>query len=271
MEQQRYSTVWDQTVQGRPPSGFNYGFECSSIDIQSETCPELDSFGHGTHIAGIAASSGQATGNYTGVAPEASIIFVKSGNQVCNGSSWTFDDANILDGINYIIKKSRQLGRRAVINLSLGGNIGGHDGTDPLEQALDAFVRDGTPIVVAAGNEARDQHPRSRTVERTTHVTVNIRSCDQTRLTCRLISWYSTQDRIKQTFISPEGQTHSTERAGTNPLTFGNITATKTSTSHGQEAYFEVSLHIAYLKLVGKSNLHQNRSRKWNMGFMDGC
>ncbi len=61
--------VWDQTTTGRPPSGFNYGYECTSADIQAKTCPEKDTFGHGTHVAGIAASSGMATGNYTGVAP----------------------------------------------------------------------------------------------------------------------------------------------------------------------------------------------------------
>ena len=129
--------VWDQTTPGRSPTGYDYGFECTSSNIQSGTCPEIDTFGHGTHVAGIAASSGRATGNYTGVAPGASIIFVKSGYPICNGSSWTFDDAHILDGINYILKKAHQLGRRAVISLSLGGNIGGHDGTDILEQALE--------------------------------------------------------------------------------------------------------------------------------------
>ena len=230
--------VWDQTNQGRPPSGFKYGFECSSIDIQSETCPEVDTFGHGTHTAGIAASSGQANGNYTGVAPEANIIFVKSGYQVCNGSSWTFDDASILDGISYIIEKSRELGRRAVINLSLGGNIGGHDGTDPLELALDTFVRDGTPIVVAAGNEAAsNMHVRGQLKNNNT-VTIKLEVKPNTT-DIQIDSWFSTRDDIKAELISPGGQIFT--NGETNPLTFGNISATKTFTSHGQEAYFEIS------------------------------
>ncbi len=149
--------VWDQTTTGRPPSGFNYGYECTSADIQARTCPEKDTFGHGTHVAGIAASSGMATGNYTGVAPGASIIFVKSGYEVCNGDSWTFNTNQILDGINYMVRKAASLRMRLVVSLSLGGNIGAHDGTDPFERALDAFVKAGTPIVVAAGNAAEDQ------------------------------------------------------------------------------------------------------------------
>jgi len=230
--------VWDQTNQGRPPSGFKYGFECSSIDIQNEACPEVDTFGHGTHTAGIAASSGEANGNYTGVAPEASIIFVKSGYQICNGSSWTFDDASILDGINYIIKKSSELGRRAVINLSLGGNIGGHDGTDPLEQALDAFVRGGTPIVVAAGNEAASNtHVRGQLKDNNS-VTIKLEVKPNTT-DIQIDSWFSTRDDIKAELISPGGQTFTS--GATNFLTYGNISATKTTTSLGKEAYFEIS------------------------------
>jgi subtilisin family serine protease len=233
-------SVWDQTVPGRSPSGFNYGFECSSIDIESETCPEQDTFGHGTHIAGIATSSGQAPGHYTGVAPDANIIFVKSGNQVCNGSSWTFDDANVLDGINYIVNRSRQLGRKAVINLSLGGNIGGHDGTDPLEVALDAFVRGGTSIVVAAGNEAKTSTHVHGQLNRSNHVTVNVELRPNTT-DLQIDIWYSMQDRINTTLISPDGLTYpSTEGAGIRPAKVENITSLGFSTLFGQEVYFEV-------------------------------
>ena len=233
--------LWDQTVQGRPPSSFTYGFECSSIDIQNEGCPEVDTFGHGTHIAGIATSSGQATGNYTGVAPEARIVFVKSGNQTCNGSSWTFEDAHILDGINYIIKKSHQLGKRAVINLSLGGNIGGHDGTDPLEQALDAFVRDGTPIVVAAGNEARGGTHIHGQLKGNNVVTINMK-IGSNASDLQIDSWYGIQDHINATLISPEGQTHAIlVHAGTQSYMTRNITGRTASTGLGKEIYFEVS------------------------------
>jgi subtilisin family serine protease len=233
--------IWDQTNQGRPPSGFTYGFECSSSDIESETCREVDTFGHGTHTVGITTSSGAATGNYTGVAPEAGIIFVKSGYQICNGSSWTFDDAQILDGINYIIRKSHELGRRAVINLSLGGNIGGHDGTSPLEQALDAFVRDGTPIVVAAGNEATtNSHVRGQ-LKSDTSVSINLEVRPNTT-DLQIDSWYSTQDDINATLISPGGQTFQILNVkAISHSTFGNISVTRTSTSLGQEVLFEIS------------------------------
>lgn len=236
--------VWDQTTPGRSPTGYDYGFECTSTDIQSGACPEIDTFGHGTHVAGIAASSGRATGNYIGVAPGASIIFVKSGYPICNGSSWNFDDAHILDGINYILNKAQQLGRRAVISLSLGGNIGGHDGTDVLEQALDSIVRDGTPVVVAAGNQAQDQiHIRGQFSEQNP-VTFNIEAKPQTN-DLQIDIWHSIQDEINATLVSPEGHNYSSQTSGVTSTVIGNLTVSMTATNMGWETYFEVSSPIA--------------------------
>jgi hypothetical protein len=52
-------------------------------------------------------------------------------------------------------------------------------------------------------------------------------------------SWFSTRGEIKAELVSPGGQTFTSGE--TNLLTFGNVSATKTFTSHGQEAYFEIS------------------------------
>lgn len=233
--------VWDQTTPGDPPSGFGYGYECTSTDIQDKTCPEIDTFGHGTHVAGIAASSGQATGKYAGVAPDARIIFVKSGYAVCHGASWNFYDSQILDGINYIVKKAAELKMRTVIGLSLGGNIGGHDGTAPLELGLDAFVKAGTPIVVAAGNNARDDaHVRGH-LSMGANVTINV----QVRAAAtdlQLDIWHSPQDQFDATLMAPDGEAYSipTPRGGTRSK-YGNITTLASSSALGKELYMEVN------------------------------
>jgi subtilisin family serine protease len=235
--------VWDQTTNGNPPSDFNYGNECNSIQITAGLCTEFDSFGHGTHVAGIAASTGLATGNYTGVAPGASIIFVKSGQQLCNGSSWNFDNAQILDGVNYIITKSRQLGMRAVISLSLGGNIGGHDGTDPLEQGLDAFVKSGTPIVVAAGNEAEsNEHIIGRLIQ-DSNVTFQVAAATTTT-DIQIGVWYSLKDNMDATLTTPDGQIYEIpSHVGTiqYATSVGNITTASSFSKLSNEAYFEIN------------------------------
>lgn len=59
--------IWDQTVNGRNPQDFHYGNECNQADIQGRTCGEFDGGsaglidGHGTAVAAVAASTGQAT------------------------------------------------------------------------------------------------------------------------------------------------------------------------------------------------------------------
>ena len=233
--------VWDQTTSGRPPTGFNYGYECTSADVQAGSCPETDTFGHGTHVAGIAAGSGMATGNYTGVAPGASIIFVKSGYSVCNGSSWNFGTAQILDGVNYIVRKAKQLRMRSVISLSLGGNIGAHDGTDPFELGLDAFVKLGTPIVVAAGNSARDNAHIRGQLTQGNNVTFQLQ-VQETTVDLQIDVWYSPQDQIDATLTTPGRQTYSVPTPVGGILSnSGNVTTTTSSSNSGNELYLEVN------------------------------
>ncbi len=147
--------IWDQTIQGRPPKGFNYGYECLREDIEEGVCPETDDYGHGTHVASIAAGTG-AAGPYKGVAPGAWLIVVKSGRPVCGGEQWSLSEDEIIDGMLYAFGKAEELGLRLVINLSLGGDLGPHDGSTPLEEAIEELSRKGVIVVVAAGNSAED-------------------------------------------------------------------------------------------------------------------
>jgi subtilisin family serine protease len=233
--------VWDQTTSGRPPSGFSYGYECESADIEAKTCPEKDTFGHGTHVAGIATSSGMATGNYTSVAPGASIIFVKSGYQVCNGDSWTFDTNQILDGINYMVRKAASLRMRLVVSLSLGGNIGAHDGTDPFERALDAFVKAGTPIVVAAGNAAEDQDHIDGQISQGQNTTFQL-EFKQTTVDVAIDVWYSPLDQVSATLHAPDGRSYPVVTTSGGIVTsFGQLNTTVASFPNGNELYVEVN------------------------------
>jgi subtilisin family serine protease len=233
--------VWDQTTPGRPPAGFDYGYECTSVDIEAKTCPEVDTFGHGTHVAGIAASSGRATGNYTGVAPGASIIFVKSGHEVCSGNSWTFDTNQILDGISYMVKKAAGLNMRLVVSLSLGGNIGSHDGTDPFERALDAFVKEGLPIVVAAGNAAQDQDHIDGQITQGENTTFPF-SLRESTTDVAIDIWYSTLDDLSGTLHAPDGATYPIRPVSGALITnVGEVNTTSASFANGNELYIEVN------------------------------
>ncbi len=106
---------------------------------------------HGTHVLGIAAGSyngdGQyagTTGNipYYGVAPDADII-VGCGDLYNN---------NILKGVKYITDCVGLLDQPAVINLSLGSNVGMHDNSSSFNKMLASYGEKAI-IVISAGNE----------------------------------------------------------------------------------------------------------------------
>jgi subtilisin family serine protease len=117
-----------------------------------------DGSGHGTHVAGIAAGNGNwpvfhvgEEPEYVGMAPEATLIIGAP------ASAAGFADPDILNGTAFIFDRADEMGLPAVVNLSLGGDFGPHDGTSLLEKALATFVGDDRPghaIVVSSGNSA---------------------------------------------------------------------------------------------------------------------
>lgn len=127
--------------------------ECTKRSIASGECAIADggqgTF-HGTHVTGIAAGSNET---YTGVAPEADIMFVFLDADDAD-SGGTFGSA-LLEGATVIFEKADAIDKAAVINSSLGTSLGAHDGTSLLEQGLSTLssAKGGRIIVNAAGNE----------------------------------------------------------------------------------------------------------------------
>ena len=105
-----------------------------------------DTDGHGTHVAGTAAGDGSGSG-LKGGAPKAQIVFVKFDFDGDRNS-----DTAIIEGIDYIFKRAAELGKPAVINMSLGSDFGPHDGTTLEERGISDLTGKGKVVVVAAGN-----------------------------------------------------------------------------------------------------------------------
>ncbi len=152
--------LWDQWDSvGPAPSGFP---GCNSVDpshcgtawtpaqINANQTRQRDEIGHGTHVAGIAAGDGSAAPSdalrfqFVGVAPEADLAIVNT----------TFLDAALIDGIAWIHQVAGS--KPSVVNMSLGAQYGPHDGTDPLDVALENLGGEGRILVAASGNEGAD-------------------------------------------------------------------------------------------------------------------
>ena len=147
-ESSRVLALWDQSF---GVFGVRYTQEEIEQDIadgygaDAGTVRQKDADGHGTHVASIAAGDGSSSGaGFVGVAPDASLVVVKT----------TFYTSEILRGVEYVFDVADAHGMPAVVNLSLGGHDGPHDGTSLFEQGLDELVvGSGRAIVVSAGNE----------------------------------------------------------------------------------------------------------------------
>ncbi len=193
--------VWDHTDSSGPaPTGFTYGTECTTSQIQNGLCNEKDDFiGHGTHVTAIAASSGRSGSmKYGGVAPDALIIMVKLDFGM-NGAS----DMNIIDGMNYIVGKAAALGKRAVINLSLGGHEGPHDDTSVLDLGVDNVVAMGVPVVVSAGNSGAAPIHASGTL--TQGGSKSISFTTQTATYASVFLAYNKSDTLSASIQTPSG------------------------------------------------------------------
>ena len=178
---------------------------------------EQDTNGHGTHVAGIAASNGLATargfpaGRYVGVAPGAAIIAV----QGTHGDA-TFTDSDVIAGCRFAVDEGTRRARPVVANLSLGSNSGPHDGTSDLEAALDQLFpadQPGRALVVAAGNEGgRDQHAGAWALDGATTTSIDVASSSQPDAQLAFELWHT--GTLSITLVSPAGHHYGPVKAG---------------------------------------------------------
>ncbi len=139
----RVQLLWDQAFgSGSPPPGQTVGSLCDRDSLVRGTCTSVDLVGHGTHVAATMASSGQA---FRGMAPAADIMAVAS-----------LDFALLVESVDWLFQQAAERGQPMVVNLSLGGHYGPHDGTSLEERALSALTGPGRIVLASAGNEGAD-------------------------------------------------------------------------------------------------------------------
>ncbi|MBQ8591253.1 MAG: S8 family peptidase [Lachnospiraceae bacterium] len=173
----RILSIWDQTNQdGIPPEGFYYGSEYDNeminIALRSENprdiVPSYDENGHGTAMASVAAGSIVNKGlYYNGAAPDADIVVVKlkEAKQYLRDYYYIpegvacYEDADILQAVQYVEQMAVPLQRPVVIVLGIGTNMGDHTGNDALSLFLnDVAGRSNRVVVVCGGNEGNAAH-----------------------------------------------------------------------------------------------------------------
>lgn len=196
-ESSRILAIWDQT-----DGFFGRRYDRSDIEVAlaAGAAPgeglvrERDTDGHGTLVMSVAAGDGSSSGGIlVGVAPAAEIVAVKT----------SFFTSDILAGVSYIFDEAERAGRPAVVNLSLGGHSGPHDGTSLFEQGLDELAQGaGRAVVVSAGNEGDKALHVSRTLRPGGSASFSV---DPRSDTLNLELWYPGASRFTLTVAPPIG------------------------------------------------------------------
>lgn len=230
--------LYDQSAVGPAPEGFFIGTEYTNEQINQalksenpyEIVPQKDDSGHGTFLASVAA--GRETEDFIGAAPDAELIVVKLKKArpfyldlfaVPENQQNAFGSTAVMIGMEYIIKKARELDRPVVICLGIGSNFGSHDGFSIFEEYLREMANlIGVCICIAAGNESQAKHHTQGLISsRGANQNIDVRVVEESSVVYVAI-WNSISDRLSVSIRSPAGELVS----GLSPKS-SNITTTQ--------------------------------------------
>lgn len=244
--------LWDQTsTAGNGPAGFDYGREWTKYDIDNGLCTEVDEGFHGTHVTGIAAGNGnRSSGFYKGISPRANIIFVKM-----NFSAMGY----LLDAVNYVFFRAKQLNKPCVINLSLGNQYGSHTSKDDFNQAMDELVnyygQNGHIIVWAAGNDGTNVNRVHAQTNLSASGTIDIPFYCGSPSSMYLYFWYDDTNGLDIKISYPSG---TTAIDFTNTSSFSLISTSELDLQAGANTSGE-----KYIALT----IHSGNTGVWNITF----
>ena len=123
-----------------------------SFESQADNLRHLDTFGHGTHLAGIIAGRDGADSNFRGMAPGARLVSVKVGD-----AQGAVDVSQVIAAIDWVIQHRTDNGMNIrVIALAYGTDGVQPYEIDPLSHMVEKAWNAGIVVVVAAGNDGNE-------------------------------------------------------------------------------------------------------------------
>ncbi len=103
---------------------------------------------HGLMVACIAAGNGRQSGGiYRGIAPEADLVLVKTGNR----RNRRIPDRDIVRALQWVLENHDRYAIR-LVNLSIGGDVPSNGAMTPLDALVEEAVAHGLVVVAAVGN-----------------------------------------------------------------------------------------------------------------------
>jgi len=128
-----------------------------SFESQAPGLTHMDTFGHGTHMAGLIAGRSDAavpgayvgdSQHFIGMAPDATLVSLKVAD--AHGAT---DVSQVIAAVDWVIQHRNDPGMNIrVLNLSYGTDSAQLYGVDPLAYAVEQAWKAGIFVVAAAGN-----------------------------------------------------------------------------------------------------------------------
>ena len=170
----RILCIWDQTLQGDGKE-VPYGRVFWKKDIDQalasgnplEIVPSVDTDGHGTRMAAIAAGNYFPEENFSGAAPEAMLIIVKVKPAkkylrefyLFPAEAELFQENDIMMGMDFAVRIANDRRMPLSLCLGIGSSQGAHIGKNPLSLYVDYISQYSLiSVSVAAGNEGAARH-----------------------------------------------------------------------------------------------------------------
>lgn len=201
----RILALWDQ--------GLGEIYEKEAIDraLQEPTrsealrlVPSVDTSGHGTAVAGIAAGNGRESGGlYRGVAYESQLLVVKLGTAEAEGFPRT---TQLMRALDFVVRRAAEMRMPVAVNISFGNTYGSHDGTSLLETFIDVAAGYGRNVIVAGtGNEgsAGGHTAGVLAAGRSEEILLSVAPYE-TGFSVQL--WKTFPDRFQVTLMAPSGE-----------------------------------------------------------------
>src|SRR5581483_10233328 len=158
---------------------------------------------------GIAGGNGLGTANnvpagaFAGIAPEADLVIVKANRPGSSG----FGDDDQIASLAWIRDRAAELNSSPfVINMSLGGHLSQHDGSDGVEKAIDNLLGGGNnrQVVIAAGNEGAAPLHAGGVLDQGADANVPFTLSSGSKA---MIAVYNSADTVAVRLIKPDGTT----------------------------------------------------------------
>lgn len=170
----RILCIWDQTLEGEGKE-VPYGRVFWKKDIDQalasgnplEIVPSVDTDGHGTRMAAIAAGNYFPEENFSGAAPEAMLIIVKVKPAkkylrefyLFPAEAEIFQENDIMTGMDFAVRIANDRRMPLSLCLGIGSSQGAHIGKNPLSLYVDYISQYSLiSVSIAAGNEGAARH-----------------------------------------------------------------------------------------------------------------